>query len=415
MNQTKWWLMPIWLTAMLTLVSCSALPHPPAPAHPEVGALAIPGDFTGSGPGTLKSAATLPTIDRRITAVSATAARITYTSESGIDGSSQLVSGTVFVPRGTPPQGGWPVVAFGHGSTGVQHDCAPSLSPTLLGTSEVVVPLVKAGYVVTVTDFQGLGLDGTYHPYLDAGTEGRNLIDSVRAARKLVPGTSTRWVAFGGSQGGQAAWAANELAAGYGSGLDLLGSVSLVPATDLTGLADAAAAGTLTADQGPLLQWILYALAEENPQLNLDDYRRGIVAQNWAVLSSCSPDTAGQRAQVAQRITADDLRPATPAATDALRGYLARMSVPQQRSSAPMLVIYGGRDNLISAAWTKQALDKTCAMGSTVEYYLQPDKGHGDIDAAVAFDWIHQRFDGDTPLNACPPRATDQTPGQARQ
>lgn len=414
MNRKTWWLTPIWLAALLALVSCSALSHPPAPAHPEVGAIALPGDFSGSGPGSLKSAATIPTIDRRITAVSETAARITYTSQSGIDGSSQLVSGTVFVPRGKPPEGGWPVVAFGHGSTGVQHDCAPSQSPTLLGTSEVVVPLLKAGYVVTVSDFQGLGLEGIYHPYLDAGTEGRNLIDSVRAARKLMPDISDRWVAFGGSQGGQAAWAANELAAGYGAGLNLLGSASLVPASDLTGLADAAAAGTLTADQGPLLQWILYALANENPQLNLDDYRRGVVAQNWAVLSSCAADTAGQRAQVAQRITADDLRPSTPAATDALRGYLARMSVPQQRSSAPMLVIYGGRDELISPAWTKQALEKTCSMGSTVEYYLQPDKGHGDIDAAVAFDWVHQRFAGEPPLNACS-SSTSDTPGQARQ
>lgn len=414
MNPKTWWRTPIWVAAMLAMVSCSALQHPPVPARPEVGAMALPGDFSGSGPGTLASAVTIPTIDRRITAVSSTAARITYRSESGIDGSSQLVSGTVFVPRGTPPEGGWPVVAFGHGSTGVQKDCAPSQSPTLLGTSEVVVPLLKAGYVVTVSDFQGLGLDGTYHPYLDGGTEGRNLIDSVRAARKLVPGTSNRWVAFGGSQGGQAAWAANELAASYGSGLDLLGSVSLVPASDLTGLADAAAAGTLTADQGPLLQWILYALAQENPQLNLDDYRRGVVAQNWAVLSSCAPDTASRRAEVAQRITADDLRPSSPAATDALRGYLAKMSVPQQRSTAPMLVIYGGRDELISSAWTKQALDRTCSMGSTVEYYLQPDKGHGDIDAAVAFDWIRQRFDGDPPLNACPPRS-EETQGQDRQ
>lgn len=411
----RWWLTPMWVAMVLALVSCSVLAHPPAPARPELGAIAIAGDFSGSGPGTLRSAATLPTIDRRITAVTSTAARITYTSESGIDGSSQLVSGTVFVPRGTPPEGGWPIVAFGHGSTGVQKDCAPSLSPTLLGTSEVVVPLVKAGYVVTVSDIQGLGLDGTYHPYLDAGTGGRNLIDSVRAARRLVPDTSKRWVAFGGSQGGQAAWAANELATSYAPDLDLLGSVSLVPATDLTGLADAAAAGTLTADQGPLLQWVLYALAEEDPQLNLDDYRRGVVADNWAVLSSCAPEQSSRRAEVAQRITADDLRPSSPAATDALRAHLARMSVPQQRSTAPMLVIYGGRDTLISPAWTKQALEKACAMGSTVEYYLQPDKGHGDIDAAVAFGWIRQRFDGDAPLNACSPRSPDEPVGQGRQ
>ena len=81
-------------------------------------------------------------------------------------------------------------------------------------------------YAVVASDYQGLGKDGTYHPYLDATTEGQNLIDSVRAARKLVPDASTRWAAFGGSQGGQAAWAANELAGGYAPELQLVGTAS---------------------------------------------------------------------------------------------------------------------------------------------------------------------------------------------
>jgi hypothetical protein len=36
------------------------------------------------------------------------------------------------------------------------------------------------------------------------------------------------------SKGGQAAWAANELAADYGAGLALQGSVSITPPTDMT-------------------------------------------------------------------------------------------------------------------------------------------------------------------------------------
>jgi acetyl esterase/lipase len=374
----------------------------------------LKGDFSGAGPGTLKSANTIPTIDRRIEAMATTAARITYLSTSGVDGSQQVVSGTVFAPKGPPPQGGWPIIAFGHGSTGVLAECAPSLSPDLLGTSTLVTALLKAGYVVTVPDYQGLGLDGTYHPYLDNTTGGYNLIDSVRAARKLVPDTADRWLAFGGSEGGGAAWAANALADDYGRGLTIVGSASLVPAADMSPLADAAVAGGLTQDQGPLMQWILYALKNEHPDLNLDDYRRGIVEQKWDVLTACQGALTNERASVAQQIAPDDLRPSSPEATDRLRTYLKTMSVPESPAAAPMLVVYGGRDQLVNQQWTEGALDRACRKGDVIQTSLQPDKGHGDIDGAVAFDWINSRFDNGEAVNTCglddPPTGDGSTP-----
>src|SRR3954454_22067704 len=36
----------------------------------------------------------------------------------GIDGKPVAVSGTITVPKGTPPKGGWPVVTWAHGTTG---------------------------------------------------------------------------------------------------------------------------------------------------------------------------------------------------------------------------------------------------------------------------------------------------------
>ena len=159
--------------------------------------LALHGDFSGSGPGTLHSANTLPTIDRRLSEITSIAARVQYTSSSGLNDNQTQVTGTVFAPKGNAPDGGWPVIALGHATSGIQPDCAPSVSPSLLGLAPFVILLVKAGYVVTLPDYQGLGNDRTYHPYLDSTTEGYNMIDAVRAARKLVPGTSDRWLAIG--------------------------------------------------------------------------------------------------------------------------------------------------------------------------------------------------------------------------
>jgi hypothetical protein len=113
------------------------------------------------------------------------------------------------VPRGNPPPDGWITVALGHPTTGILPECAPSLTNNLLGLSDTVAKLLQAGFVVTVPDYQGLGSDEINHPYLDSTTVGFNMIDSVRAAHKVVHNMSNRWLALGVEQGGQAAWAAS--------------------------------------------------------------------------------------------------------------------------------------------------------------------------------------------------------------
>jgi pimeloyl-ACP methyl ester carboxylesterase len=326
-----------------------------------------------------------------------------YTSTSAVTNSETSVTGTVFAPKGQAPPGGWPIVALGHATSGIESDCAPSLSPTLLGLAAPVALLIQAGYVVTVPDYQGLGSDQTYHPYLEPKTEGYNLIDAVRAVRKVVPDTSDRWVAAGFSQGGQAAFAANESAATYGKGLTLLGSVSLAPPLDLTFIADNAAAGRLTKEQTTLYQAILAALKNEHPDFNLDDYRHGIVKQRWDSLLSCDVVHASEREQVFNQITADDLRPSSPAATDTLRRHLQEMSLPQQRATAPMMVVYGDSDPLIPVESNNGALAEACKMGDVIDIRSQPGKGHADLDIAVALPWIADRF-ADLPVtNSCAP------------
>jgi hypothetical protein len=222
-------------------------------------------DYSGSGPGTLTDARMLGDLDPPLRSAASLAARITYASRSGVDDSDSKVTAAVFVPQGAPPPGGWPIVAFGHPATGSRPECAPSQSPTLLGSATTVEALLHAGYVVAVSDYQGLGLNGTYHPYLDSTTVGLNLIDSVAATRKLVPKASTNWVALGIGQGGQAAWAANELNDNDGAGLTLLGAVSVAPLADLDGLTDAAVAGQLTTEQELALQGYLAALKKRVP------------------------------------------------------------------------------------------------------------------------------------------------------
>jgi len=359
-------------------------------------------DFSGSGPGTLDDARTLTGVESRLADATSLSARITYTSTSGIDDSHPEVTAAVFVPRGAPPQGGWPIVTFGHPPTGIGHDCAPSRSPTLMGASTTVADLVNAGYVVTVSDYQGLGLDNTYHPFLDSTTVGFNLIDSVFATRRLVPTTSVDWIAFGVSQGGQAAWAADELAENAGQGLHLVGAVSVSPAADIEGLADAAMNGQLTTAQKLALQAYLASLKREYPDFALDDYRHGIVRDQWDVFSACQGPATTERTKLADRLGADDLRPANPAAAQTLRGYLQKTNLPQGPTAAPMLVVYGGRDPLIPPDWTERAVHRACVMGDAIELDLQRGKSSSDIDTSSAFAWMRDRFAGAPARDDCP-------------
>jgi pimeloyl-ACP methyl ester carboxylesterase len=390
------------LSAALIATGCSHDAPAEPPQTPEASGMSLPGDFGGKDPGSLLSAKSLPTVDRRLSGVSSVSARITYLSTSGIDGSQQEVSGTVFAPKGTPPQGGWPIIAYGHPTTGIRSECAPSLDPMLDGLSTTVTGLVRAGFVVAVSDYQGLGLDTTYHPYLDATTEGYNLIDAVRATRKLIHDTSNRWAAFGGSQGGQAAWAANELAAEYATDLDLVGSASYSAPLAIDGFADAALDGSLTPEQRPAMLQILTSLAAESSDFKLDDYVRGVAREKRDVLLACKGPDVTERDDLAKQLSDDDFTPADQQAADSLRNRLQQMSLPRLPATAPILVVYGGQDQLVPPTWTNRALDEACRKGDIIQIELQLDRGHADVDGGSAFPWLNGRFAGDPPRNDCP-------------
>ena len=358
-------------------------------------------EISDSGPGSLVSAMTMPEFEQRMAGKGMNAARVVYRSTSGDTGAPTVVSGSVYTPLGQAPAGGWPVIAFGHGTTGINEPCGPSVSATLLGMSSAVEGFVANGYAVALADYQGLGVDGV-HPYSDSRTAGRNIIDSVRALRHTFDDVSNRWAAVGGSQGGGAVWAADEQARTYAPELDLVGAVAYVPAADLTGLVDKAREGTLTEDQRLVYIAIVESLARLHSDLDRDDYRRGAAAKYWDVLNACSGPMVADRDAAADEMTPADLIPASAAAADRLRGLLADWALPQQRLSAPLSVVYAGQDEFIDEAWTTAAITKACALGGNVSWRLEPTKGHGGVDISDHLKWLADRFDGKPVRNGCP-------------
>lgn len=121
--------------------------------------------------------------------------RILFNSES-FNGSAVPASAYVlwpWMPRLDPKTGKYAVVSWGHGTSGVFGECAPSHIRNLWYQYSAPYTLALQGYVVVAADYTGLGVNrfpnGTEiaHPYLNNIVAANDLIYAVQAAQKAFP------------------------------------------------------------------------------------------------------------------------------------------------------------------------------------------------------------------------------------
>jgi pimeloyl-ACP methyl ester carboxylesterase len=155
--------------------------------------------------------------------------RVLYHSRSVVDDQDVAVSGTIWVPPVPPPEGGYPIVSFGHGNDGSADICANSRpdDPAQIWYASEMSRFLAEGYVVAYTDYEGLGTPG---PFMFAVNESsaRSILDAARAARDLLDrAASDRVIVYGHSLGALAALATGERARRYAPELDVRGVVAL--------------------------------------------------------------------------------------------------------------------------------------------------------------------------------------------
>jgi hypothetical protein len=147
--------------------------------------------------------------------------RVMYRSTSAT-AAPIAVTGTVLLRTDvTPAQGAAqrPIVAYGNEAQGLGDNCAVSRLLVHGHTGEIALwqDLLKAGYAVASTDFEGLGTPDV-HTFGVTASGARNMLDMLRAARNLdaaqLPKDGPLGL-FGYSQGGAAAGFAAEIAATY--------------------------------------------------------------------------------------------------------------------------------------------------------------------------------------------------------
>ena len=320
--------------------------------------------------------------------------RIRYRSVS-VEGRPVEVTGMVARPSSPPPPGGYPILAWAHGTTGVADDCAPSRWGA--GILRTVQSFLDAGFVVAATDYEGLGTPGV-HPYLVSISEGRSVLDSARAARQVVDEVSERLIVMGHSQGGHAALATAEIAGEWSPELELAGTISVAPAANLVNIVPI---GLLHADAFGFGAMIVAGWADAYSDLEAADVLTDAGLEVVEIAEQrCVVDVF--EAVAGRPIDAFVRR--TPSELPEWRRRIEENTIHPDRVAGPVLVVQGEEDLVIPARLTEPLTEELCEAGVAVRYAAYPGEGHGSVLIAAADDmvtWARDRIAGETPVPTC--------------
>lgn len=319
--------------------------------------------------------------------------RFLYRS-TGLKGESIPVSGAIFIPSGPAPAGGRNVIAWAHPTSGVMPDCAPSLYPDRAGLIWNLADMLNQGHVVVATDYPGLGTDGI-HPYLIGKSEGRAVLDSVRAARHFSSsGASNRFAVWGHSQGGHAALYTGELAASYAPELELVGVAAAAPATYLVELFDDDESTEQDLIAMALLSWT--RLLKVSPATIVEP----------AVMPAFNKTARGCLTSIAQFEALEKaMKPLQqqkflkfdPSKKEPWKGIMVRNTPGKAPAGAPVFIAQGTADTTVEPEVTKRFAKALCAKGVRVTFVELPGVSHIFVardSAPTAIRWMNDRFRG---------------------
>ena len=297
-------------------------------------------------------------------------------------GQKTAVSGTVSVPKGKPPKGGWPVITWAHGTTGVADICAPSrnssTNPATAYISYIYPDLnawLAAGYAVVQTDYQGLGTPGK-HPYRIGEAEGRSVLDIVSAARQLDPKIGQRFLISGPLAGRSVRAVRGE----RGPELDPQAEA----ARDCllrTGLAHPGSGGPVAAADRPssltaLATLFLDGASTQSSAIDMNKLLSDEVLPFYPLLQSQCLSQLGATNELGGIAPSHLER--SGADVSALNPVLAAMN-PAVKTTPPVVVAQGTADTTVFPFLTDQLVGELQGLGDQVTYNKYPGVDHGGV------------------------------------
>jgi hypothetical protein len=304
-------------------------------------------------------------------------------------------TGTVFLPKGKAPRGGWPVISWAHGTSGLGDECAPSkIGPALPERDRAYLGAwMKQGYAIVASDYTGLGTPGLM-TYLDGRTTAHSVVDMVKAgrrftSRRLSPGQrlSRRWVTIGQSQGGGAAIYTARYATEFGGDdLRYLGAVGTGTPAHIEKLMIPLGPKTPAAALPPALTayvaYIFTSLRYAHPELGID----GILTPvGEKYLAMAETECVVPFVEKLEGVSIGDFF-AQPVAT--LPDFYATihdyMGMPEDGFDKPFFMGHGLMDQDVPLATTVTYAATLLANGEPLTFKTYPSDHSGTLSASLA-------------------------------
>jgi alpha-beta hydrolase superfamily lysophospholipase len=321
----------------------------------------------------------------------ASAVRILYHTRT-ISGADVAASGVVLIPKGEAPAGGWPVVAWAHGTSGVARQCAPSLMKDVEYGNEGLMPMVAAGFAVVATDYAGLGTPEP-HQYDDKIAQAADVVYSIPAAHQAVPSLGAKWATIGHSQGGVAVWGVAEMEADL-QDPNYVGAVSVAGDMDY----DIGYAHDIAAeDPGEALYWPLTAYGIKSSYPTLDPAKlltpAGLAHYHDVTTNGCWYYAYAVVKQAGKVAVA---KPGWMSVPEVQR-YDHDSRSANKSIKGPLLIVAGIDDNSVNIKNIRKGAHDACTIGLPVEYRDYPGLDHDPLMEKTTPDqlaWVRDRLDG---------------------
>lgn len=335
---------------------------------------------------------------------------VSYLSTNGITGKGLVpVTGEVIYPAGDVPKGGWPIMAWEHGTVGIVNACAPSRNPRSARDMAYLAEWLHRGFAIVASDYQGLGSEGV-HPYLNTRAEAYSVLDGIRAALKGLPDLENRIMLVGQSQGAGAAFAAAAYAPDYAPALDIRGTVAtgipyMTPAI-AKALMQGAGHGGGKGQPDPV---VAYALLIGASLQGYDPSFDPAVAFTPKALPALKVATEQCLPAVMAAVADDHLTRANSfeaTLPQALAPALRSMAYPTLALKTPLFVGTGSKDIDVAPQGQLQLVADACKAGTRVWAHLYKGLDHSQTVMASTGDsaaFTHAVMSGDTVPSRCHP------------
>ncbi len=343
---------------------------------------------------------------------------VRYTSSDG-DDNDVAIYGRIYKPAGVEPGKKLPIFAFAPGTTGIDDHCAASLEvpskSNWANYDSLLAAYASQGYIVVTTDYEGMRDNTRMHHYMVGELEGKALLDGVRSLKQLDTTKnlidSNKVALAGYSQGGHAAYWADQISSSYAPEMKIAGVVGFGPVSSVQ-----ETWGDIT--KGANINWFgPFVLLSYSDYYKKDYKIQSILLDRWAtnlktdVAKNCIDTVINYWGRKSDKVYQATFLEAIKnnnlvgAGFASLASDLDKNNLKGIKTASAKLINQGLQDNVILPRQSEAFRSRLCGNGNQSVVYRTYSATHYNTMVNSfndTFDWLNQTFAGNKPAGNCP-------------